>query len=171
LQRSIFTGPPASAGGSRFEAARLVAFSSIALELMKTSYDIAVIGAGAAGVMAASAAASHGARVILLETSDRLGGAVTAAMHRSLCGLYATTPRFPVDTLNDGAQRQFIERLVAKAPDLVQPRQFGKAWVLEFPTAAYEASLAEALSEAKVEHRMNARVVAVNSAIACTVLR
>ena len=37
------------------------------------SYDIVVIGAGAAGMMAAGEAASHGAKVLLLEKMERPG--------------------------------------------------------------------------------------------------
>src|ERR1700722_12291336 len=54
-------------------------------------YDLAVIGAGPAGV-AAAAAAGKFARVILIDAAPRLGGSVTAAMHRSMCGLYAQAP-------------------------------------------------------------------------------
>ena len=43
-------------------------------------YDIAIIGGGAAGVAAASAAARSGCRVALIESAGHLGGAVSAAM-------------------------------------------------------------------------------------------
>lgn len=123
---------------------------------------IAIIGAGPAGVAAAVAAASKGANVLLIEASARLGGSVTAAMHRSLCGLYEREPHDPLDTLNTGVQRDVIAHMLRIAPGQVIPRQFGQAWVLEFPSASYEQSLAKLLGDAKVQPTFNTRVVAVH---------
>jgi hypothetical protein len=124
-------------------------------------YDVAVIGAGPAGVTAASGAARGGASVLLVDSSNRLGGAVTAAMHRSLCGLYSREPRDPLDVLNPGAQRDAIERMIAHAPSAVRPRQLGKAWVLEFPTAAWEAALGEIASAPGIDRVLETRVTSV----------
>src|SRR5580693_8936119 len=95
-------------------------------------YDVAIIGGGPAGVCAAYAAGRAGAKGVLIEGSSRLGGSVSAAMHRCMCGLYAGEPKGPLDTLNDGAQREIVRRMLAKAPSQVLPKQMGKAWVLEF---------------------------------------
>lgn len=129
---------------------------------VSADYDIAVVGAGAAGVLAASEAAGAGARVILIEATNRLGGAVTAAMHRSLCGLYAREPREPAEVLNPGPQQQFIDRLVARAPDHVKTKQLGPAWVLEFPSPAYEAALEETLQHPNITRRILTRVHAIH---------
>jgi hypothetical protein len=51
--------------------------------------------------------------------------------------------------------------MLVKDPDSVRPRQFGKAWVLEFPAQAWEASLSELCGEAKVDLQMQCRVTAV----------
>jgi 2-polyprenyl-6-methoxyphenol hydroxylase-like FAD-dependent oxidoreductase len=122
---------------------------------------IAIIGAGPAGISAAAAATTAGCRVILIDAAQRLGGSVTAALHRSLCGLYAAAPTSPLDTLNDGAQRDLVARMMSKAPDLVLPRQLGPAWVLEFPTSAWESALADICSEARVDLRLGTRVLNV----------
>lgn len=50
--------------------------------------DVLVVGGGAAGIGAASAAARAGARVILLERYGFLGGLATAAQVGTICGLY-----------------------------------------------------------------------------------
>ena len=123
----------------------------------QTDYDIAIIGAGPAGIAAASAAAKS-ARVILIDSAARLGGSVTTAMHRSMCGLYSRTPRDPLDTLNDGAQRDVVRRMLDKDPPYVRPREMGKAWVLEFPTALWESSLAQIVAESNADLRLNSRV-------------
>jgi hypothetical protein len=101
------------------------------------------------------------ARVVLMDRANRFGGSVTAGMHRSMCGLYSQAPRDVLDTLNDSAQRKIVERMLRKAPSSVRPRQFGKAWVLEFPVWAWEASLLEICTEAKIDLRMGSGIIAV----------
>ncbi|HWE04011.1 MAG TPA: FAD-dependent oxidoreductase [Tepidisphaeraceae bacterium] len=129
---------------------------------MKTDYDVAVIGAGAAGVAAASAAADAGARVLLVESSDRLGGTVSAAMHRCLCGLYSHAPQSPLDTLNGQTQQDVVAKMAHIDPASVKTRQMGRAWVLEFSTSAWETALAEICCRQNIDRRMNSRVVAVH---------
>jgi hypothetical protein len=126
-------------------------------------YDVAVIGAGAAGVAAAVAAAGASAHsaplsVALIEASHRLGGAVTAAMHRSLCGLYAAEPHGPLDTLNAGTQRELIARMVALSPASVVPRKVGKTWVLEFPADAWETALNDISTRSNVDRLLGCKV-------------
>ena len=116
-------------------------------------FDVAIIGAGPAGIAAASAAAQS-ARVLIIEASDRLGGSVTAAMHRCMCGLYSSAPKNPLDTLNDFAQRDLVRRMIRKDGSHVIPRQFGPAPVLEFPRAAWESSLADICAESKADLRL-----------------
>jgi len=122
---------------------------------------ITIIGAGPAGISAAATAAAAGCRVILVDASQRLGGSVTAALHRSLCGLYSAAPSSPLDTLNDGMQRNLVARMLSKAPTLVLPRQLGPAWVLEFPTSAWESSLADICSDTRIDLRLGTRVLQV----------
>jgi FAD-dependent oxidoreductase family protein len=121
-------------------------------------FDVAIIGAGPAGIAAASAAAQSGS-VLLVEASDRLGGSVTAAMHRSMCGLYSSAPKNPLDTLNGFAQRDLVRRMLRKDPSHVIPRQFGPAPVLEFPRAVWESSLAEICSESNAQLRLGCKLV------------
>jgi len=123
--------------------------------------NVAIVGGGAAGVSAAVTAARLGADVTLIEQSRRLGGAVTAAMHRCICGLYSAPPTSATDTLNDGAQRWVVERMLRLAPDAVKPRLFGKAWVLEFPPDAWEPALFELCDKARVQRRAGTQVTAV----------
>ncbi len=51
--------------------------------------DVVVLGGGPAGIAAATSAARHGARTVLIERYGFLGGAGTAAMVTNFCGLYA----------------------------------------------------------------------------------
>jgi glycine/D-amino acid oxidase-like deaminating enzyme len=119
------------------------------------NYDIAIIGAGPAGVAAAYAAAERGARALLIESTRRVGGSVIAAMHRSLCGLYSQMPASPINTLNAGAQREVVRHLLDLAPDQVHTKAIGKAVVLEFPSAAYECALVKLIDRPTIDRRMN----------------
>jgi len=126
------------------------------------AYDIAVIGAGPAGIAAAVAGATAGAKVLLVEAGDRLGGTVTEGMHRSLCGLYAHAPSNPWDTLNAGVQRDVTTQMARHDPDYVRVRQFGKTWVLEFPTSTWESVLAKMCESPGLEVRLRTRLVGVD---------
>jgi glycine/D-amino acid oxidase-like deaminating enzyme len=126
----------------------------------KPAYDIAIVGAGAAGICAAWAAAQS-RTVLLIDASARLGGAVTAAMHRSICGLYADVPRNALDTLNADAQRDLISRIAAIAPMQTVPKQLGKAWVLEFPAPAWDSALQQMCDESSADVQLGVRATAV----------
>ncbi|MGD0138421.1 MAG: FAD-dependent oxidoreductase [Tepidisphaeraceae bacterium] len=126
----------------------------------RKDYDIAIIGAGPAGVCAA-AATGGAANVLLIDGSVRLGGSVTAAMHRCMCGLYSSAPKDPLDTLNASAQRDMVRRMLTMEPTRVLPRQMGKAWVLEFPAPAWESALAQICAESNAELRLGCRIAAV----------
>lgn len=126
-------------------------------------YDVAVVGGGAAGVASAAAAVDAGAnRVALIESSSRLGGAVSAAMHRCLCGLYSREPGDPLDTLNSGGQREIVANMVRHDPAGVVARQMGKTWVLEFTPAAWRASLDQVCSRGSIDRLMNCRVIGLH---------
>lgn len=70
--------------------------------------DVAVVGAGAAGIAAAVAAAKTGAKVILIERHGFTGGLATTALVGTICGLFyrnLTTARYAVH----GFAREFAE--------------------------------------------------------------
>jgi ribulose 1,5-bisphosphate synthetase/thiazole synthase len=118
---------------------------------------VAVCGAGAAGLAAALAAARNGARVVLLEAADRLGGTVTHALIHTLAGLYDSDGHF----INAGLPRELAERLLA-ADSRTRVRKLGRAWVLSVCPRVYERTVTEWLAEERdIAVCTGARVVQV----------
>lgn len=74
---------------------------------MSRPYDVAVIGGGPAGTVAAVAAAREGARVVLVERYGFLGGALTAAMVAPMMGFHAGDRQVVA-----GIPGEIVERLV-----------------------------------------------------------
>ena len=90
---------------------------------MSESFDIAIVGAGAAGIAAAVTAARRGCRTLLLDQRDSAGGTGGFSGLTTLCGLYDDTGRM----LNDGFTREFAEAIGEGAPV-----QTGKVWMLRY---------------------------------------
>ena len=78
--------------------------------------DVAVVGGGPAGVAAAISAARLGARTLLVERSEWLGGNATNAFVHTICGLFA-----PADEGDERAQHEKPPP-PARAPPLVPGR-------------------------------------------------
>lgn len=93
--------------------------------------DIAVIGAGTAGVVAALTAARMGARVALVETRAQVGGMAVHGLHRFICGLFRTDGERPGDPLHGEVTVDFCTRLTQG--DLCEKAvRRGRVWVLPF---------------------------------------
>lgn len=90
---------------------------------MSTAVDIAVVGAGAAGIAAAVSAARTGCMTLLFDQRPAAGGTGGFSGLTTLCGLFDDTGCW----LNDGLPREFAEML-AESP----PLQMGKVWVLPY---------------------------------------
>src|ERR1035438_7343988 len=96
------------------------------------SCDVLVIGGGAAGVAAATAAGRAGARVVLLERYGFLGGLATSAQVGTICGLYLQdTTSAEATPVAGGFANEFASRLQSAAgtkPLRVDPG----LWVLPY---------------------------------------
>jgi hypothetical protein len=91
--------------------------------------DVVVVGAGAAGVAAATVAAEAGASVLVVEKYGFAGGAAVAGMSGTVCGLYLATDD------GDAAPEQvvfgFTERFageLAVRGGLTAPQRYGKTF-------------------------------------------
>ncbi|MCW5555628.1 MAG: FAD-dependent oxidoreductase [Verrucomicrobiae bacterium] len=100
---------------------------------MRISVDIAVVGAGAAGIAAAVSAARTGQTTLLLDQRPAAGGTGGFSGLTTLCGLFDDTGRW----LNEGFAREFAEMLVESPP-----LQMGKVWVLPYRPETFRQTAA-----------------------------
>ena len=111
--------------------------------------DIAIIGAGAAGIASAVAAAESGLNVILVEKNGFTGGIASAAMVGTLCGLYYRStdqPRFAVQ----GFARKFAKGIMAKSNTQVETFAQGLAF-LPYQIHTFHQQAVEQLHQAGVQ--------------------
>src|SRR5512147_915965 len=94
-------------------------------------YDVAVLGGGPAGIAAATSAARHGARVLLVERYGFLGGMGTAAGVTNFCGLHANVFG-EIRQVVHGVADELLDRMRAldglSAPHLVLGRIHAQAY-------------------------------------------
>jgi hypothetical protein len=138
--------------------------------------DIAVVGAGAAGIAAAISAARSGAKTVLLDARSGPGGTGGFSGLTSLCGLYDDAGNF----LNDGFAREFAEALAERrsptrldagpphpqraGPASGAPIKMGRVWVLPYRPERFRALANELISTTpNLEARWNCPVTEVRT--------
>ncbi|MFP8874684.1 MAG: FAD-dependent oxidoreductase [Myxococcota bacterium] len=101
-------------------------------------FDVAVIGGGPAGIAASISAAEAGARTLLVEREERLGGNASNAFVHTICGLYlglppdrATGPEAGSTAryAHPGFPRRFAEGLL-RVSGAAPPERVGRVYVL-----------------------------------------
>jgi NADPH-dependent 2,4-dienoyl-CoA reductase/sulfur reductase-like enzyme len=119
-------GDPPPAVGTRLVTQR-------AAEPQRLRVDVCVVGSGAAGMMAALAAARLGRRTAIVEAAPALGGQAVGALLGTICGLYANGPaplrvtRGPVDELLAALHGQ----------GLLKPRRARNSVILQYDETAW----------------------------------
>ncbi len=124
--------------------------------------DVAVIGAGAAGIAAAIAAAESGASVVLVERYGFVGGLATSAMVGTICGLFyrnLSVPRYAVY----GFAREFSKRVQEKSH--TTPVMFSEGLhFLPYQPRAFHQQAIQQLQQAGVQLLLQSHVCAVEVA-------
>jgi hypothetical protein len=123
--------------------------------------DVAVVGGGAAGIAAAVAAARCGARTVLLERGDGLGGNVAHALVHTICGLYRAAAEGAAVQAHAGLPREFAARLTA-AGGAAPAERVGQVYVLPTDPEIFAATAARLCDETPgLTWRAGCEVVAV----------
>ncbi len=121
--------------------------------------EVAIVGAGAAGISAAIAAAEAGAKVILLERHGFTGGLATSAMVGTICGLYyrsKSAPRYAVQ----GFAREFAQQV--KQLSNTSPATFSQGLhFLPYQPSAFHQQAVQRLHQAGVQLCLHSYVAAV----------
>lgn len=121
--------------------------SSRGIQPAVISCDVLVIGGGAAGVGAASAAGRAGAKVVLLERYGFLGGLATAAQVGTICGLFLRdTTAAAATPVSGGFAMTFASRL-QRDTGAYPIRVDAGLWVLPYPPPAFARAADDAVSE------------------------
>lgn len=110
-------------------------------------WDVIVAGGGSAGISAALVAARGGARTLLVERQQRLGGMGVNALVNTFCGLFHPDVSQPWAWLNPGIPQEIGEAMMKRtgqsAPDLM-----GRVYVLRQSPSLF-ATLADELCSAE----------------------
>jgi hypothetical protein len=122
-----------------------------------------VVGAGAAGISAAVAAAESGLKVVVVEKYGFTGGLATTAMVGTICGLYYRSednlqaPIFAVQ----GFAKKFANEVMVKSD--TQPEFFGEGLhFIPYQPSAFHQHAAQELKKAGVQLILHVTMVAVS---------
>lgn len=114
------------------------------------SCDVLVIGGGAAGIAAATAAGRAGAQTILLERYGFLGGLATTAQVGTICGLYLRDKAGKEATpVSGGFAQEFASRLQRAAGSKPLNVMDAGLWVLPYHPPDFARTADAIVSESK----------------------
>lgn len=123
--------------------------------------DVVVVGAGAAGVAAATVCAEQGLSVIIVERYGFAGGAAVAGMSGTICGLYlASESRDEPEQVVFGFTERFRKALDSRG-GLTAPQRYGKTFTVAHDPQVWREVADDLLYNAGVRIMFHTVVTAV----------
>lgn len=123
--------------------------------------DVLVVGAGAAGVAAATVAAEAGRSVLVVEKYGFAGGAAVAGMSGTICGMYlATETGQQPEQVVYGFTERFAAQLRARK-GLTAPQKYGKTWTSAHDPLIWREVADDLMTSAGVQILYHTAVVGV----------
>jgi len=126
------------------------------------TYDVVVVGGGAAGVAAAVSAARSGAHVALLENHSFLGGKATTAEVGTICGLYLRNEQGLLHYASNGFAKEFEEKIKFKSRSVPVSGKNG-LWFLPYHPFDFKRLCDELTLESKVDLYFHSMVSSVDT--------
>jgi len=123
-------------------------------QMAQTTYDIAVIGGGTAGVVAAVQAARAGARTLLAEKSGQLGGTMTSA-GVAYPGLFHAWGRQVISGIGWELVSRCVDECGGTMPDFGSPPERHSRHQVRINPSVYAALCDEAALSAGVDLRLH----------------
>lgn len=120
--------------------------------------DVLVVGAGAAGLAAACAAARAGVSTLLLERYGFLGGTLAAVTLGGICGAYAVIDEKRLGRVIGGIFRELEERLMHRDA-LLNPKRHGRIVGIPYDSVALKLVAEEMVAAHGVEVLFHSLVV------------
>ena len=128
------------------------------------SYDVVVVGGGAAGVAAAIGAARTGARTALVERYGFLGGAATNSQILSFCGFFVRDAQAAqAEPAVGGVGREALDRLITMGTDPHPTKTRLGNWVVFFQPESLKLALDDLTAAAGVTVRLHSFLVAAHA--------
>ena len=144
MNERAFPGTRIVAAGATKPAARIEA-------------DLAILGAGMAGVAAALEAAVLGRKVVLIDGAQQLGGQSTGSLIGTFCGFYGNGPQ-PYRVVYGAASRMLEDLRKAGA---TQPRHGRNTLILMYREQALARWIEDAVLEAGIRPLLGATLLGV----------
>ncbi|MEP6662047.1 MAG: FAD-dependent oxidoreductase [Verrucomicrobiota bacterium] len=113
---------------------------------MNESFDIAVVGSGAAGIAAAVSAARAGAKTLLLDQRGSVGGIGGGSGLTTLCGLHDSQGNF----INGGFAREFAEALQNEDQFSNPVKKMGRLFVQHYRPVSFQKIAARFLANERL---------------------
>lgn len=123
--------------------------------------DVVVVGAGAAGVAAATVAAEAGASVLIVEKYGFAGGAAVAGLSGTICGMYlASDDAERPEQVVYGFTERFAGELTVRG-GLTAPQKYGKTFTSAHDPLVWREAADALLTAAGVRILFHTRVIDV----------